>query len=467
MEASTIAGEIPPGTTQNDDVMRASAASPLSLLLLCAGCGDLTTIDARDDTGGVFDAALADAAFDGDGFDGGGLDGGIDAGSDAGGPTPTRYPPGRIHSPITPDVAANIRQIFSRGSGLSDDVFAKVGDSITVSTSFMHCFDGGAVLDGRDLQATLDWFDAAGSSPFSRTSIAAGVGWHAGRALEGSPNPLVQEISAIRPAYAIVMYGTNDIGFRGIETFADNVLTITDTLLDDGIVPILSSIPARADMASIDANVPRWNMAVRALAQARQIPFMDYHLAMEGLPNRGLGGDGVHPSASGNSCDFTAAGLMNGYNVRNLLALEALDRTRSAIEGDMLDPRGAPLVGDGSPAAPFVIDALPFAHVADTSASEHRNLDLYDCATQDEGGPEYLYELRLDSPTSLWIAVFDRGSVDIDIHVLDSPDEAGCVARAHESLEVDLAAGTYWLALDTFVSGSERAGEYVLAVMAE
>ena len=441
--------------------MRTSAV----LLLLCAGCGDPTTIDARTDTG------LTDAGVDSF-FDAGGVDGGADAAIDAGGidagPSPARYPTGRNHSPITPSVAQNIRRIFSRGSGLGDDVFAKVGDSITVSTGFMHCFDGAAQLDGRDLQDTIDWFaagDAAGSTPFSRTSIAAEVGWHAGRALEGSPSPLEREIAAIRPAYAIVMYGTNDIGFRGVQTFADDLLTITDTLLDEGIIPILSSIPARVDMPAVDANVSRWNMTIRALAQARQVPFMDYHLAMEGLPNRGLGGDGVHPSAGGSSCDFTADGLMRGYNVRNLLAIEALDRTRDAIEGTSLDAEGTPLVGDGSPESPFVIDELPFAHVADTTTSDHRNLDLYSCAAQDEGGPEYLYELRLESAATLWIAVFDRGTVDIDIHVLDSPDEEGCAQRAHEELEVTLDAGTYWLSLDTFVSGTERAGEYVLVVM--
>ena len=135
------------------------------------------------------------------------------------------------------------------------------------------------------------------------------------------------------------------------------------------------------------------------------------------------------------------------------------------IEGEMLDPAGPPLIGDGSPSRPFVIDALPFAHVADTTMSDHRNLDLYACAAQDEGGPEYLYELRLERATSLWMGVFDRGDVDIDLHVLDSPDEEGCVERAHQSLEIDLMPGTHWLALDTFVSGTERAGEYVLAIM--
>lgn len=435
------------------------------ILLVCAACHP-NPIDPFD--GGV--DVGTDARFDASADTGdAGVDSGpVDAGADVATLEWAPYRTDRDHSPITPSVARHLRSVFSRGSGLRDNVFAKVGDSITVSSRFMHCFDGAVDLDGRDLQPTIDWFaegDAAGTSSFTRSSLSAVVGWHAGRALDGSPSPLQQEISAIQPAYAIVMYGTNDIGFRDLDVYADNMLTIADTLLDAGIVPILSSIPARVDSAAIDANVPRWNMSVRALAQARQVPFMDYHRVMEALPNRGLGGDGVHPSASGNACDFSASGLMQGYNVRNLLALEALSRTRAAVEGEALDADET-LFGDGSPEQPFVIDALPFAHVADTTESEHRNLNVYTgcAADQDESGPEYLYELRLEAPTTLWIRAFDRNAVDIDVHVLDSPDEAGCIERAHQEIEVTLDAGTYWLSLDTF---TDRAGEYVLVVMPE
>lgn len=431
------------------------------------GCGDgVFLIDARD-ASAVADGGLADAA---------GLDAGepADGGSDAG-PAPLhpeRYPPGRTHSPVTPFVAENLRSVRSRGPELRDDVFAKVGDSITVSAAFMTCLADSPILDGRDsLQATIDHFrggDAAGTTPFERVSAAAGVGWSTQQALQGTPSPLEQEVEAILPAQALVMFGTNDVGFVPLEDYAQNLLDLTDALLDRGVVPTLSTIPARLDDPTVDARVPRFNLAVRAIAQARQIPLIDLHLALQPLPNQGLGGDGVHLSTAGSSaCDFRAEGLQGGMNVRNLASLEALDRARRAIsEAAAPDAPGPALVGDGSPAAPFVIDTLPFLHVANTAFSEHRNLDVYSgcAASQDESGPEYLYRLELATARDLWIRVLDRGDVDVDVHLLSAPSEAGCLERAHRELEVSLAAGTYYLSLDTFVGAREQAGEYLLIV---
>ncbi len=89
-------------------------------------------------------------------------------------------------------------------------------------------------------------------------------------------------------------------------------------------------------------------------------------------------------------------------------------------------------------------------------------------ATQDESGPELLYRLELSTPTNVLIRVHDRGDVDVDLHLLDEPTEAGCVARAHREIRASLDAGTHWIAVDTFVSsGAERAGEYLLTVAAD
>ena len=89
--------------------------------------------------------------------------------------------------------------------------------------------------------------------------------------------------------------------------------------------------------------------------------------------------------------------------------------------------------GDGSPDASFVIDELPFTDLRNTAMSPHSNLSSYTgCeAQQDESGGEYLYELVLDKPTRIRAMVFDRGDVDVDIHLLDeTATEAGCLMRA-------------------------------------
>ena len=303
--------------------------------------------------------------------------------------------------------------------------------------------------------------------------FTATVGWHAGRALDGDPSPLEQEVEAIRPGWAVVMYGTNDINIVTLEDYAENMLDLTDALLDRGVVPLLTTIMPRGDDPDADAEVPDFNMALRAIAEARQVPLIDYHRELVDLPDQGLSADGIHPSVlrdpGARACVLNPEGLAYGYNVRNLVTLEALDRVRRAVvEGEGApDPAGPALEGDGSPTAPWVIDRLPFAHVANTLFSDHRELDLYDgcMADQDESGPEYLYRLELERATSLRIFVFDRGDVDIDLHVLDAPTEAGCVQRAHRQLDADLGVGTWYLALDTFVGSREQAGEYVLAIM--
>jgi hypothetical protein len=63
--------------------------------------------------------------------------------------------------------------------------------------------------------------------------------------------------------------------------------------------------------------------------------------------------------------------------------------------------------------------------------------------------------------------VFDRGDVDVDIHLLDeSATEAGCLMRAHQIIQTTLQPGTYFFALDTFVSGGQpKPGEYLFTVL--
>ncbi len=110
--------------------------------------------DAGPDDG--LDGSLSDACTEAACADaGGGLDASlctIDCG-DAGPPPPpegpARYPTDRTLSPLTPFVAERLRA--AHGAGLAEDLFAKVGDSITVSSSFLHCFAGANVdLGGRD-----------------------------------------------------------------------------------------------------------------------------------------------------------------------------------------------------------------------------------------------------------------------------------------------------------------------------
>jgi lysophospholipase L1-like esterase len=463
--------------------------SALIALLALAACGEVELTPGRGpsaDSGLVMDADARDAsAADLGATDAGVADlGAVDAGeSDAGPrdaglpPEPTRYTSDARHSPLSPYVAAELARIRSNDPTLREDVLAKVGDSITVSTGFLHCFAGSRVnLDGRDALAdTVAHFgtgDAAGTSPYTRTSLAAGVGWSAWSVLEGTTPPrVVQELDAIRPAFAVVMFGTNDIGANTPTRYADNLLDLVDTLTARGVVPIVSTFPPRDDNATADARVPLYKAIVRAVAEARQVPYVDFHGALLPLPGHGLGSDGVHPNtASSGACDLRAAGLAYGYNGRNLVTLEALDRTRRVVAGEAPpDDPGPRRMGAGTTESPFIVDALPFTDVRNTAFATERTRTTYTgcSATANEGGPEYVYTLSLGAPRRVDVWLFDRGTVDVDVHVLDATGTpAGCLARNDTHVSVDLGAGTWTIVLDTYVSGGvERAGEYLLVVL--
>lgn len=464
--------------------MRESSKRVLATLfvasIVLASCG----VDDGDDTfpvdAGVLgqDLQRVNPKFDrpGDAGIGNPVEGGIAASQSQ--DEPARYPR-QTYSPITPFVAANLRAIAAR-AWKNDRAFSKIGDSVTVSTSFMRCFAGGAVNWGHqgELEATRRHFDVPlvvdGQSPYARTSLCATVGWPAFMALAGSPAALDREIAAVAPRFALLMYGSNDIGWDNIDGYANDMLDIVDKLISGGTVPLMSTIMPRDDRASADAQVPLYNAVVRAIAQARQVPLMDFHRELVGLPDHGLGGDNVHPSTDPRgACVLTGSGLTFGYNVRNLLALRTLDRAKRVVVDDEPAPdRSAPsLAGRGTVVDPFVIDSLPFVDARDTRESASRAIDAYPgCgATQNEAGPEVVYRLRLDSAKTVRINVFDRGQVDIDVHLLGSSiSGASCLRRHDRELMVYLQPGTYHLVLDTYVNvAGERAGEYLLTVLAQ
>lgn len=262
---------------------------------------------------------------------------------------PAKYPPDRDQSPITEFVAHNLRRIAARNPDLHDDRFIKVGDSITVSGNFLYCFSGEHVDLGAHaaLEKALLHFHAgaeAGVDPFARQSEAAGVGWSAFQALDGKPPVLLAEEAALDARFAVVMFGTNDMEMGKPTRFSRDLWRIVDRLLKRGVIPILSTIPPRGDRRDRNALVPDYDAVIRRLAEARQIPLVDYHRALLGAPHHGLGHDGIHPSVykgplGRTPCDLGPTGLRHGFNLRNFLTLQALDRAWRALHtGKALDP---------------------------------------------------------------------------------------------------------------------------------
>ncbi|HEU4611761.1 MAG TPA: GDSL-type esterase/lipase family protein, partial [Kofleriaceae bacterium] len=433
-----------------------TVAGTLGLIVLLGACRtDTLTGDATPARDAMVDARHVDAE--------GQMDAEPDASPDA--PPDTMqtgrvlYPEGARHSPITPALAMHLQAVA--GAAQAPQVFAKVGDSITVSPSFLSCFVGGTVDLGTHgaLAPTLAYYmagDAAGSSPYARVSLAAKGGTTAQDALTGSPCPLDQELSAVTPRIAVVLFGTNEARTGwSVDAFGTQLWTLIDRTLARGVIPVMSTLPPNTGYPEADAQVPAFNRIVRAIAQGRGVPLVDLHDALEPLPGRGISSDGLHPSvAPDGGCVLTAAGLQYGYNVRNLLTLEALDRTRAALAGQAADASAPTLAGSGTEADPFAA-ALPLVDLGDTREGEAQ----VDHGCGAGSGRQVVYRFSIAAPLTLDVHVIEHASCDVRIRIVTG---GTCVGAGDASASAIVGAGDVEVIVASPSASSE--GEYLLAI---
>jgi len=262
-------------------------------------------------------------------------------------PTPVAAPSGGDSMTLavpTFDAAtvAHVRALYGAAARAGNhlDVFAKIGDSITESGSFGHDIGHGWTELGAytRLETTVRHFSRrafssnAEDNSFSRASAAATAGWTTEDLLQGGDNcPAERELRALRPGFAVVMIGTNDVERVSAEDYERNLREILRRVEARSVVPVLSTIPDHRGTAEFTARSRAFNGIIRRVAASLHIPLLDYHAALASLPNAGLCDDNIHPSAYVDNGDtragvFTPAGLRNGYNVRNLTLLLMLER---------------------------------------------------------------------------------------------------------------------------------------------
>jgi hypothetical protein len=251
--------------------------------------------------------------------------------------------------PFPDDIANNIRAIYSVGQayGNQPGMFSKVGDSISVSVSFLRQIGWGVYdLGAYDyLQPVVRQFSntwVGVDNAFTRLSEAAEVGWAAWGALEPEladeeacqpdEKPLECEYRIARPSIALIMFGTNDVSYRSPDEFRYDLERIIDISVSWGVIPVLSTFPNRPDAPEAAAAL---NQVVRDAASAHRLPLWDYAAALAPLPEQGLAWDHLHPSSperSNQVAVFSAENLQYGYVVRNLTALQILDRVWRTVD---------------------------------------------------------------------------------------------------------------------------------------
>jgi hypothetical protein len=257
---------------------------------------------------------------------------------------------------------ARLAAVYRNGlaGGNRADVFAKVGDSITESGSFLQDVGCGSARLGtyRGLASTIRFFSSTRlpssyasawcgiANSFTRASLTAAAGWDAGQALgrldrppAGCPSPFDRplrcELRLLHPSVALVMYGTNDLERTGAARFRARLRSIVSEALHAGTIPVLSTIPARHDSRLFARRVATFNAVIATVARDERVPLWDLHAALgaSGTIAEGISGDGIHPSvfAGGEAATFSGTALRFGYNRRNLTALEVLAELRRTV----------------------------------------------------------------------------------------------------------------------------------------
>jgi hypothetical protein len=140
------------------------------------------------------------------------------------------------------------------------------------------------------------------------------------------------EYRLARPSIALIMFGTNDAAYRTAQQYRSDLLEIVRMSVEMGVIPILSTIPI---VPGYEMQVRELNGVVVEITTAENLPMWDYGQVMDNLPNHGLGWDNLHPSAPPDgyeaAADFRTPNLQYGYVMRNLTALQMLDRVWRAV----------------------------------------------------------------------------------------------------------------------------------------
>ncbi len=248
-------------------------------------------------------------------------------------PEPT-YDPTDPHSwvylPVVPEtVSQRVREIYATGqkSGMNARAFSKIGDCETYTTYFLAPFDwkesGYRLGEYGSLSTTIDHFNGS----FARESLAAKQGFSVASVLsplwadpekcKSGESPVECEYNRHKPAFALIMFGTNDVA-SSREVFEANLRTLVEISLDYNIIPILAT---KADNQEGDGSI---NAIIAKVAYDYEVPLWNYWRALEHLPDHGLQADQTHLTYAQPFFDYPE-NMLKGWPWRNLTALQVLE----------------------------------------------------------------------------------------------------------------------------------------------
>lgn len=241
--------------------------------------------------------------------------------------------------PVIPELTDHAIAIYERGqaAGRNAAMFSKVGDSMTYSDSFLTGFAGEDYSLGQwpMFQSLIDLVNANDESAFDRTNYATALGFSTVAALDPTwadadvcePNetPLDCELRVSNSAFALVMFGTNDVLFFEPELFDFYLRTVILEIIADDVVPIMYTFPIRPEAPDLTVT---FNQIIVQVAQDYDLPLINLAMALQDLPDRGVDlDDPLHltePALPNTVFTLNDEALQYGYTVRNFVTLTTL-----------------------------------------------------------------------------------------------------------------------------------------------
>jgi lysophospholipase L1-like esterase len=187
--------------------------------------------------------------------------------------------------------------VLAIGSQARPNIYLAFGDSITAG-------DGSSTGDGY-----REFLAADLRSYWGRADVLDGG--RPGTKSDVGEAKMAGDVAAYRPAYALILYGTNDWNNAACRNdfpcdTIDNLRSMVQQARDGGAMPVVGTIPpvnpAYVDRQAADRNdwVQRMNALVRTMAQQERAPIAEVHGDFLKQPSlSALFADDKHPNDDG------------------------------------------------------------------------------------------------------------------------------------------------------------------------
>jgi lysophospholipase L1-like esterase len=249
------------------------------------------------------------------------------------GPVRAEAPPAKAPDWVGPMRKAHAKFTGKRGT------FALFGDSITVSLAFWAGLPDNRKKMSAEGKAAFKLVDAHMKKECWRDWRGPKYGNQGSMTIRWAHDNIDTWLKKLNPETALIMFGSNDLTSVPLEEYEKKLRIVTKKCIDNGTVPIISTIPPRSGML---AKSRQYAEAVRRVARELNVPLCDYFAEClkrrpddwdgaaakwKGFDNYQvptlIARDGVHPSnPSRYNGDYSEEGLKSsGYVLRNYVSL--------------------------------------------------------------------------------------------------------------------------------------------------